>query len=595
MLCNSWAKRVRCVPRLWRDCIALYVQCLWVYCPHTHRLIFWISFQERKSPPFLRWFRLPWAPTRLQLRSRPLRSRRVSPWLYVTPPSSLAIDINIVWISRVWWCLCEFSAAYASLERGAHISMAVIVWQMTLRLGMREEGRQTNSKSSSVSFLGFWSNKELKCVKHVSSMRFWKTHRMVSLSQRWSRSSALASACLHVHVGRALLFSFPCRSQRCHDISRLPPVKKSSALCHTHVLSLVADRWVPGSVNSWLTGPILQSSRGKDSFRQWWPLMKQFFVHGKLLGRDHQEQVQSRGTDVERSQTRHFREQREEQVVLPSVVKRIDQDFEKMLRSAAQMQEWEETYSEYRSRDCGHLQDSRRSLVPTQRPVLREERARRDRHCQSGTHRWSEQSLHESVTCHKTVQTSSSHAVRWQNHRCGTWNASRELAGTSSARAKCWFLWQQSGDLEAHSDADWGSDRTTRRSVSAGVIMRRSRCLKVWTKKQQVVALSSAKSELFAAVKTASERLGIQSVARDRLNLHLDASATMSGQSEACWHAKPLDTGGWSLTGRRIRSRWRQDGFTYREGGNCVSWVDASSVDNRTVQVVVPHVPEGEM
>ena len=33
-------------------------------------------------------------------------------------------------------------------------------------------------------------------------------------------------------------------------------------------------------------------------------------------------------------------------------------------------------------------------------------------------------------------------------------------------------------------------------------------CLKVWTKKQQVVALSSAESELHAAVKTASEGLG---------------------------------------------------------------------------------------
>ena len=70
-------------------------------------------------------------------------------------------------------------------------------------------------------------------------------------------------------------------------------------------------------------------------------------------------------------------------------------------------------------------------------------------------------------------------------------------------RAKCWFLWQQSGDLEAY----W--------SVSAGVIMRKSRCLKVWTKKQQVVALSLAEGELYAAVKTASEGLGIQSVARD--------------------------------------------------------------------------------
>ena len=62
--------------------------------------------------------------------------------------------------------------------------------------------------------------------------------------------------------------------------------------------------------------------------------------------------------------------------------------------------------------------------------------------------------------------------------------------------------------------------------------MRGGHCLKVWTKKQQVVSLSSAESELYAAIKTASEGLGIQSVARDlgkscRLNLHLDASAAM--------------------------------------------------------------------
>ena len=99
-------------------------------------------------------------------------------------------------------------------------------------------------------------------------------------------------------------------------------------------------------------------------------------------------------------------------------------------------------------------------------------------------------------------------------------------------RAKCWFRWQQSGDLEAYSDADLGGDRATRRSVSAGVIRRGDHCLKVWTKKQQQVALSSAESELYAAVKTAAGGLGIQSVAKDlgiscRLNMHLDASATM--------------------------------------------------------------------
>ena len=59
-----------------------------------------------------------------------------------------------------------------------------------------------------------------------------------------------------------------------------------------------------------------------------------------------------------------------------------------------------------------------------------------------------------------------------------------------------------------------------------------SHFLKVWTKKQQVVALSCAESEQKAAVKTASEGFGIQLVARDlgipcRLNLHLDVSATM--------------------------------------------------------------------
>ena len=76
----------------------------------------------------------------------------------------------------------------------------------------------------------------------------------------------------------------------------------------------------------------------------------------------------------------------------------------------------------------------------------------------------------------------------------------RDLAG--KPRAVCRFRWQQSGELEAYSDADWGGDKTTRRSVSAGVIMGGVDCLKVWTKKQQLVSLSAAESELYAAVKT---------------------------------------------------------------------------------------------
>ena len=62
--------------------------------------------------------------------------------------------------------------------------------------------------------------------------------------------------------------------------------------------------------------------------------------------------------------------------------------------------------------------------------------------------------------------------------------------------------------------------------------MRGGHCLKVWTKKQQVVSLFTAESELYAAEKTASEGMEVQSVANHLgiaggLNLFLDASATM--------------------------------------------------------------------
>ena len=60
--------------------------------------------------------------------------------------------------------------------------------------------------------------------------------------------------------------------------------------------------------------------------------------------------------------------------------------------------------------------------------------------------------------------------------------------------------------------------------------------LQVWTKKQQVVALYSVEREIYAAIRTASKGLGIQSVAKNmetmcRLNLHLDALAMEIGQS----------------------------------------------------------------
>ena len=52
--------------------------------------------------------------------------------------------------------------------------------------------------------------------------------------------------------------------------------------------------------------------------------------------------------------------------------------------------------------------------------------------------------------------------------------------------------------------------------------MRGVHYLKVWTKKQQVVSLSTVESELSAAVKTASDGPGIQILCG--LSVHLDAS-----------------------------------------------------------------------
>ena len=126
------------------------------------------------------------------------------------------------------------------------------------------------------------------------------------------------------------------------------------------------------------------------------------------------------------------------------------------------------------------------------------------------TSRSTEHLWHASVTRQKVDQISSlrqcKYVVRWQEKSVSDMERVKRIGRNLMVkpRAECLF---QSGELEPYSDADWGGVKSTRRSVSAGVIMRGGRFLMEWTKKQQLVSLSTAKIELYAAVKSASEGL----------------------------------------------------------------------------------------
>ena len=103
------------------------------------------------------------------------------------------------------------------------------------------------------------------------------------------------------------------------------------------------------------------------------------------------------------------------------------------------------------------------------------------------------------------------------------------LAGKS--RAECLFHWQQSewaGTAFRRGLTRWQSHSTIEVSWSE----KEGHCLKVWVTRQQMVSLSTAERELYVAVKTATEDLGIQSVTKDLdilcgMNLHVDVTATM--------------------------------------------------------------------
>ena len=86
-------------------------------------------------------------------------------------------------------------------------------------------------------------------------------------------------------------------------------------------------------------------------------------------------------------------------------------------------------------------------------------------------------------------------------------------------------------ELTVFTDSDWAGCKETRRSSSASVLMLGRHTLKAHTRKQKVIAKSSAEAELYAATLGASEAKGVQSMMFDlgfavKLVLAIDAKAT---------------------------------------------------------------------
>ena len=138
----------------------------------------------------------------------------------------------------------------------------------------------------------------------------------------------------------------------------------------------------------------------------------------------------------------------------------------------------------------------------------------------------------------------------------------RYLAG--KPRAKCCFRSQESGDLEAYSDADWRGDKATRRSVSAGgdherwtlfegmdqeaasgvSVHRRGRAVR----RSQNTDHKSWGSRAWQ--RTWGIACGVEP-ASGCLSDDVPGQPQMIGQGETRRHAKPVDTGG--LQVRKVR------------------------------------------
>ena len=96
-------------------------------------------------------------------------------------------------------------------------------------------------------------------------------------------------------------------------------------------------------------------------------------------------------------------------------------------------------------------------------------------------------------------------------------------------RERKWAQIIQYGRMHAKVTAYWASDKETRKSSNAGIVMIGEHMLKGHTRKQKIIARSSAEAELYAAALGASEAKGMVSLLRD-LGYMMTPTLAIEGQ-----------------------------------------------------------------
>ena len=112
------------------------------------------------------------------------------------------------------------------------------------------------------------------------------------------------------------------------------------------------------------------------------------------------------------------------------------------------------------------------------------------------------------------------------------WERLQRLARYLRHKPRCvlWYAYQgTTGEVTCFTGSDWAGCKRTRRSTSGGCTLWGSHPIKMWSRTQALVSLSSAEAELFAAIKACSETLGFLSLHQIHANgkVMSDASAAL--------------------------------------------------------------------